>query len=117
MAKRFEDTHNIAWCPGCGNFAIRSALVGALEELGFRNEDVVMVSGIGQAAKMPQYIRSHYFNGLHGRAHPVDPRRSTAVLRGSVCLVSAQLPGSRRPASSSRRSRTRRCSRAGGSGT
>ncbi len=71
MAKRFEDAHNIAWCPGCGNFAIRAALVGALEDLGFRNEDVVMVSGIGQAAKMPQYIRSHYFNGLHGRALPV----------------------------------------------
>jgi 2-oxoglutarate ferredoxin oxidoreductase subunit beta len=71
MAKRFEDTHNIAWCPGCGNFAIRSALMGALEDLGYPNEEVVMVSGIGQAAKMPQYIRSHYFNGLHGRALPV----------------------------------------------
>jgi 2-oxoglutarate ferredoxin oxidoreductase subunit beta len=71
MAKRFEDMHSIAWCPGCGNFAIRSALMGALEDLGYRNEDVVMVSGIGQAAKMPQYIRSHYFNGLHGRALPV----------------------------------------------
>jgi len=71
MAKRFEDMHNIAWCPGCGNFAIRSALMGALEDLGYPNEEVVMVSGIGQAAKMPQYIRSHYFNGLHGRALPV----------------------------------------------
>jgi 2-oxoglutarate ferredoxin oxidoreductase subunit beta len=30
-----------------------------------------MVSGIGQAAKMPQYIDSNFFNGLHGRGLPV----------------------------------------------
>ena len=29
---------------------------------------MVMVSGIGQAAKTPHYMRSHFFNGLHGRA-------------------------------------------------
>jgi 2-oxoglutarate ferredoxin oxidoreductase subunit beta len=29
-----------------------------------------MVSGIGQAAKMPHYIRVNYFNGLHGRSLP-----------------------------------------------
>jgi 2-oxoglutarate ferredoxin oxidoreductase subunit beta len=29
-----------------------------------------MVSGIGQAAKTPQYLQCHYFNGLHGRALP-----------------------------------------------
>jgi 2-oxoglutarate ferredoxin oxidoreductase subunit beta len=30
-----------------------------------------MVSGIGQAAKSPQYYDVSYFNGLHGRALPV----------------------------------------------
>jgi 2-oxoglutarate ferredoxin oxidoreductase subunit beta len=30
-----------------------------------------MTSGIGQAAKMPQYINLNYFNGLHGRGLPV----------------------------------------------
>ena len=29
-----------------------------------------MVSGIGQAAKIPQYLKTNYFNGLHGRALP-----------------------------------------------
>jgi 2-oxoglutarate ferredoxin oxidoreductase subunit beta len=29
-----------------------------------------MVSGIGQAAKIPHYFRCHTFNGLHGRAMP-----------------------------------------------
>lgn len=67
----FEKAPDIAWCPGCGNFSLRKALLGALEELGLEREKVVMVSGIGQAAKMPQYINASYFNGLHGRALPV----------------------------------------------
>jgi 2-oxoglutarate ferredoxin oxidoreductase subunit beta len=66
----FEEKRDIAWCPGCGDFAIRSALLGALKELGLSREKLVMVSGIGQAAKMPQYVNSSFFNGLHGRALP-----------------------------------------------
>jgi len=31
----------------------------------------VIISGIGQAAKMPQYLKTNMFNGLHGRALPV----------------------------------------------
>ena len=59
---------DIAWCPGCGNFNILKAVKQALVELGRDPHDVVMVSGIGQAAKMPQYMDAHYFNGLHGRS-------------------------------------------------
>ena len=66
----FDQEMDIAWCPGCGNFAIRRALLAALAELGLVREKVVMVSGIGQAAKMPQYINTSFFNGLHGRALP-----------------------------------------------
>ena len=66
----FEGKRDIAWCPGCGDFAIRNALLGALKELGIEREKLVMVSGIGQAAKMPQYVNSSFFNGLHGRALP-----------------------------------------------
>lgn len=59
-----------AWCPGCGNFAIREALLLALNDSGLRQKEVVLVSGIGQAAKMPHYLESNFFNGLHGRALP-----------------------------------------------
>ena len=62
--------YDIAWCPGCGNYAIREVVKRALAELGLRPQEVVMVSGIGQAAKMPHYIRVNYFNGLHGRSLP-----------------------------------------------
>jgi 2-oxoglutarate ferredoxin oxidoreductase subunit beta len=62
---------DIAWCPGCGNFAILNALKQALSELEIRPENLVVVSGIGQAAKAPHYYRCHLFNGLHGRSLPV----------------------------------------------
>lgn len=59
-----------AWCPGCGNFLILKALKQALTELSLTPQEVVIVSGIGQAAKTPQYLNVHLFNGLHGRALP-----------------------------------------------
>lgn len=59
-----------SWCPGCGNYMIRRALKQALEELKIEPHEVVISSGIGQAAKMPHYIRVNGFNGLHGRALP-----------------------------------------------
>jgi 2-oxoglutarate ferredoxin oxidoreductase subunit beta len=70
MTYRFESEHEMAWCPGCGNFAIRAALIGALGQTGIEGSDIVIASGIGQAAKMPHYVRACFFNGLHGRALP-----------------------------------------------
>ena len=59
-----------AWCPGCGNFVILKALDGALERSGVDRKRLVLVSGIGQAAKCPHYSDASVFNGLHGRALP-----------------------------------------------
>jgi len=59
-----------AWCPGCGNFAILKVLEEALAEAGVDRRKLVLVSGIGQAAKLPHYTRANVFNGLHGRALP-----------------------------------------------
>jgi len=61
---------DIAWCPGCGNFAILKILKRALAELAIEPTNLVLVSGIGQAAKIPHYLRTNLFNGLHGRALP-----------------------------------------------
>lgn len=61
---------DMAWCPGCGNFPILNIVKMALAELDIQPTDVVMCSGIGQAAKTPHYLRVNYFNGLHGRALP-----------------------------------------------
>ncbi|HVN67645.1 MAG TPA: thiamine pyrophosphate-dependent enzyme [Candidatus Sulfotelmatobacter sp.] len=61
---------DVAWCPGCGNFAIIAALKKALIELEIPPQKLVIASGIGQAAKMPHYLKCNFFNGLHGRALP-----------------------------------------------
>jgi 2-oxoglutarate ferredoxin oxidoreductase subunit beta len=60
-----------AWCPGCGNFLILKTLKEALVELGIDPHEVLLVSGIGQAAKLPHYMKCNTFNSLHGRALPV----------------------------------------------
>jgi 2-oxoglutarate ferredoxin oxidoreductase subunit beta len=59
-----------AWCPGCGNFSILGTLNEAIEEAGIDRKRLVLVSGIGQAAKLPHYTDANVFNGLHGRALP-----------------------------------------------
>ena len=58
-------TYDTAWCPGCGNFSILECLKKALEELNKDPYEVLMVAGIGQAAKTPQYISANSFCGLH----------------------------------------------------
>lgn len=68
-ANNFEK-YETAWCPGCGNFSILDCLKTALEELGKDPYEVLMVAGIGQAAKTPQYISANSFCGLHGRSLP-----------------------------------------------
>ncbi len=67
--KPFFDT-DIAWCPGCGNFSILKTLDKAIDTAGLDRRKLVLVSGIGQAAKLPHYTRANVFNGLHGRAAP-----------------------------------------------
>jgi 2-oxoglutarate ferredoxin oxidoreductase subunit beta len=42
-----------------------------MADLNIQKENSCIVSGIGQAAKAPQYYDVNYFNGLHGRALPV----------------------------------------------
>ncbi len=66
----FDKKTENSWCPGCGNFGILSALQAALDDMTLSPKDVLMVSGIGQAAKLPHYITANGFNGLHGRALP-----------------------------------------------
>ena len=61
---------DIAWCPGCGNFPILKILKEALVDLEMDAANLVLVSGIGQAAKIPHYLKTNVFNGLHGRALP-----------------------------------------------
>jgi len=58
------------WCPGCTNFAILSALKQAILSLikkGTLKRNIVVVSGIGCAAKITDYLDLNTLCSLHGR--------------------------------------------------
>ena len=67
----YHSPDEIAWCPGCFNNSILKALKQALSDLDIPPHQVAFSSGIGQAAKLPHYLKCNLFNGLHGRALPV----------------------------------------------
>lgn len=60
-----------SWCPGCGNFSILKTFKETMVELNIEPHQLTVVSGIGQAAKLPHYTHCNTFNGLHGRTLPV----------------------------------------------
>ena len=76
-----------AWCPGCGNFQILQAMKEALVALDLEPHQVLFVSGIGQAAKLPQYLKCNFFNGLHGRSLPVATGAKIANHELTVLIV------------------------------
>lgn len=67
----YASAHPPAWCPGCGNFKILEAIKQALVDLKLEPWQVLFVTGIGQAPKLPHYLKASLFNGLHGRTLPV----------------------------------------------
>ncbi|HAJ57572.1 MAG TPA: 2-oxoacid ferredoxin oxidoreductase [Candidatus Omnitrophica bacterium] len=74
--------YETAWCPGCGDFGILDAVKDAFVKLDLDMHKTVLVSGIGQAAKLPQYLDCNFFNGLHGRAIPA----ATGIKIANRCL-------------------------------
>ena len=64
----FENSNEIRWCPGCGDYAILTALQRLLPELGLPPEQHVFVSGIGCAGRLPYYMNAYGFHTIHGRA-------------------------------------------------
>jgi len=71
MTTIFDNNSKPAWCPGCGDFGILNAVKKALTELDKAPHQVALVSGIGQASKLPHYLNCNVFDGLHGRLLPV----------------------------------------------
>jgi 2-oxoglutarate ferredoxin oxidoreductase subunit beta len=90
--KEFGDFET-AWCPGCGNFGILNSLKKALAACDISPARAMLVSGIGQAAKTPHYLRANVFNGLHGRSLPValglkmaNPQLTVIAESGDGCM-------------------------------
>jgi 2-oxoglutarate ferredoxin oxidoreductase subunit beta len=56
------------WCAGCGDFGALAALHRAMAKLQLQPENTVVVSGIGCSSRLPGYVSTFGFNGVHGRA-------------------------------------------------
>jgi 2-oxoglutarate ferredoxin oxidoreductase subunit beta len=85
--KDFATNDPLPWCPGCGNFSIITAVKKALVKLDKQPNEILLVSGIGQAAKLPHFIRANCFNGLHGRALPAATGAKIANRALSVIIT------------------------------
>ena len=70
-AKDYKTDVKPIWCPGCGHFAVLAAVSKALAWLQLPKKDTAVISGIGCSSRMPAYIDSYGFHGVHGRALPV----------------------------------------------
>jgi 2-oxoglutarate ferredoxin oxidoreductase subunit beta len=80
-----------AWCPGCGNFGILKALNRALVEMKIEPHQVLLVSGIGQAGKLPHYTKGNVFNSLHGR--PVPPAIGAKIANSELIVIAVSGDG------------------------
>ncbi|MCG8123963.1 MAG: 2-oxoacid:ferredoxin oxidoreductase subunit beta, partial [Candidatus Thiodiazotropha taylori] len=67
-AKDYKSDIKPVWCPGCGHFSVLASLTKAMAYLGLVKERVAVVSGIGCSSRLPAYIDSYGFHGIHGRA-------------------------------------------------
>ena len=67
-AKDYKSEIKPIWCPGCGHFAVLSAITKALAHLKLPKEDVAVISGIGCSSRIPAYVDCYGFHGVHGRA-------------------------------------------------
>jgi 2-oxoglutarate ferredoxin oxidoreductase subunit beta len=59
------------WCNGCGDNAILSAVQRLCRDEKLAPEKTVFVSGIGCSSRLPHYMNTYGFHGLHGRALPL----------------------------------------------
>ena len=86
-ARDYKSGIKAVWCPGCGHFAVLSALTKAMAHLGLVKEEVAVVSGIGCSSRLPAYLDTYGFHGVHGRALAVASGLKAA--RPDLCVVAA----------------------------
>jgi 2-oxoglutarate ferredoxin oxidoreductase subunit beta len=66
-AKDYKSAIKPIWCPGCGHFSVFNAITKAMAAMAINKDDTVMVSGIGCSSRLPAYVDSYGFHGVHGR--------------------------------------------------
>jgi 2-oxoglutarate ferredoxin oxidoreductase subunit beta len=64
----FQSDQETRWCPGCGDYAVLSAVQQFMPELGISPHKVVFITGIGCAGRFAYYMDTYGMHGIHGRA-------------------------------------------------
>jgi 2-oxoglutarate ferredoxin oxidoreductase subunit beta len=64
----FQSDQETRWCPGCGDYAVLSAVQQFMPELGIAPERIVFITGIGCAGRFAYYMDTYGMHGIHGRA-------------------------------------------------
>jgi len=67
----YKSDEKPTWCPGCGDFGVLNAVYRALRVKNFEPHQVVAVSGIGCSSRIPYFISTYGFHGIHGRTMPI----------------------------------------------
>jgi 2-oxoglutarate ferredoxin oxidoreductase subunit beta len=75
----YEERHNLEdyqggvprWCTGCGDNGILTAVQRLCRDNDLAPEKTMFVSGIGCSSRLPHYMKTYGFHGIHGRALPV----------------------------------------------
>ena len=87
--KDFTSDQTVRWCPGCGDYAVLSAVQKTLADLQLKKEEQVFISGIGCSSRFPYYMETYGFHTIHGRALAVatgvklaNPELTTWVVTG-----------------------------------
>ena len=92
-AKEFQSDQEVRWCPGCGDYAILSAVTNVFPKLGIPRENFVVVSGIGCSSRFPYYTNTYGFHTIHGRAPAVATGLKTMRRDLSVWVVTGDGDG------------------------
>ncbi|MFH2204544.1 MAG: thiamine pyrophosphate-dependent enzyme [Elusimicrobiota bacterium] len=64
----YEAPYPARWCKGCGDFGVLTAIQKVLRDANMAPENVVCCSGIGCSSRLPHYLKTYGFHGIHGRA-------------------------------------------------
>jgi 2-oxoglutarate ferredoxin oxidoreductase subunit beta len=93
--KDMQTDQEVRWCPGCGDYAILKSVQAAMAKLGKPRHEMLVVSGIGCAARFPYYMNCYGFHTIHGRspafataAKMANPGLSVFVIGGDGDMLS-----------------------------
>ncbi|KGI55757.1 2-oxoglutarate ferredoxin oxidoreductase subunit beta [Campylobacter sp. MIT 97-5078] len=56
------------WCWGCGDGVVLKCIIRAVQKIGWKMDDVCLVSGIGCSGRMSSYVNCNTVHTTHGRA-------------------------------------------------